>query len=112
MQDGEGFCFEVEDRFDFILAHANLERLPQFQCERGVLFSVLSHIHGGKFPKFFFRMDSEVGSGLFETLLRLDFLEIVKSQRVERIAETVLIKNWGCEHGIDDPAVDFKTTCL
>ena len=69
VQDGEGFCFKVEDGFDFILTHADLKGLPQFQCERCVLFRILSHIHGGEFPKFFFWMNSEVRSGLFEPLL-------------------------------------------
>ena len=37
-------------------------------------------------------MDTEIGCGLLEALLTLDFLEVVKTERVETEGESIFIK--------------------
>ena len=88
----EHLGLQVKDRLDFILTHLDFERLPELQGQRSVLLGVLPNIHRWKLPELLFRMDTEIGCGLLEALLTLDFLEVVETKGVEAEAESVFIK--------------------
>ena len=104
----ENIGFQFKNGFHFLFAQLGLHVVPQLQGQRGVLLSVVAHIHGREFPKLFLGMHAEVAGGLFQALLRLDFFEIVKAKGVQGEGVAVLINQGRCEHGIEDPAVDLE----
>ena len=92
--------------FDVLGLDQGFEVVPEFERERGVLLGVFTDVHGGQSPELFFSVDAKVLCGLFQPLLRLDFLEVIEAQTVEGVAVSVLVQERCCDHRIDNAAVD------
>ena len=107
-QHRQHLCLELEHRLHLVVAHERLEVMPQLQGERGVLLSVIAHVHGRQLPQLLLGVHAKVGCRLFEALLRLDFLEVVKAQAVEAVGKAVLVQHRRCQHGVVDRAVYFE----
>jgi hypothetical protein len=109
-QHREHIGLDVEDGFDFVLTHLDLEVLPKLQGQRRVLLGVLANVHRRELPELLFRMDTEIGCGLLEALLTLDLLEVVETKRIEAEAEAIFVKQWGGKHCVQDSAIDCEST--
>ena len=79
--------------------------LPELERERGILLGILAHVHGGQFPELLLGVNAEVRGGFFQALFTLDFLEVVKAQAVQSVAESILVQHWRGQHGVVDRTV-------
>ena len=70
---------ELKDGLDLLVPQPAAQVLPELQGQRSILLGILAHVHGRELPELLFGMHAEVGRGLLEALLGLDFLEVVKT---------------------------------
>ncbi len=107
-QDGEGLGLQIEDGFHLFAPHQALEVLPELERQRSVLLGVVAHVHGRELPELFLGVHAEVPGGLFEALLGLDLLQVVKAKAVQAVGEAVLVQQRRGDHGVHDLAVDLE----
>ncbi len=108
-QHRQQLTLQLEYALHLFLPHQHLQVMPELQRQSRILLAVSAHIHRWQLPQLFLRVYAKVCCSLLQGLLGLHFLEHVKAQRVQRIAESILIYQPGSNHRVDNVAVHLKT---
>jgi hypothetical protein len=65
-QHRQHLCLEVKDGLDLVAGQQGLEVVPELKRERGVLLSVIAHVHGRQLPQLLLGVHTKVRRGLFQ----------------------------------------------